>query len=68
MFKKILLFSMLITLTQLFAQEKLTTIQKENSSMDSINDITVLDMNNKHVKLSDYHGKDLNVCYFFLSK
>ena len=61
MFKKILLFSMLITLTQLFAQEKITNIQKENSSMDSINDITVLDMNNKQVKLSDYHGKVLMI-------
>ena len=61
MFKKILLFSMLITLTQLFAQEKTTNIQKENSSMDSINDITVLDMNNKQVKLSDYHGKVLMI-------
>ena len=59
MFKKILLFSMLITLPQLFAQEKTTNIQKENSSMDSINDITVLDMNNKEVKLSDYNGKVL---------
>ena len=61
MFKKILLFSMLITLPQLFAQEKTTNIQKENSSMDSINDITVLDMNNKQVKLSDYHGKVLMI-------
>jgi len=61
MFKKILLFLMLITLTQLFAQEKTTNIQKENSSMDSINDITVLDMNNKQVKLSDYHGKVLMI-------
>jgi len=52
---------MLITLTQLFAQEKTTNIQKENSSMDSINDITVLDMNNKQVKLSDYHGKVLMI-------
>ena len=61
MFKKILLFSMLITLLQLFAQEKTTNIQKENSSMDSINDITVLDINNKQVKLSDYHGKVLMI-------
>ena len=61
MFKKILLFSMLITLPQLFAQEKTTNIQKENSSMDSINDITVLDMHNKQVKLSDYNGKVLMI-------
>jgi len=61
MFKKILLFLMLITLPRLFAQENITNIQKENSSMDSINDITVLDMNNKQVKLSDYHGKVLMI-------
>ena len=61
MFKKILLFSMLITLPQLFALEKTTNIQKENSSIDSINDITVLDMNNKQVKLSYYHGKVLMI-------
>lgn len=59
MFKKILLFTVLIALSQLFAQEKLTTIKKETGSMDNINDITVLDMNNKEVKLSDYNGKVL---------
>ena len=61
MFKKILLFSMLITLPQLFAQEKTTNIQKEKSSMDNINDITVLDMNKKEVKLSEYNGKVLMI-------
>jgi glutathione peroxidase len=59
MFKKILFITMLITLSQLFAQEKTTNIQKENSPMDSINDITVLDMNNKEIKLSSYNGKVL---------
>lgn len=59
MFKKILLFTVLITLSQLFAQEKLTTIKKETGSMDNISDIIVLDMNNKEVKLSDYNGKVL---------
>jgi len=59
MIKKFLLITLLITSSQLFAQEKLTTIQKETSSMDSINDITVLDMNNKEVKLSDYTGNVL---------
>jgi glutathione peroxidase len=44
---------------QLFAQDKLETINKENGSMDNINDITVLDMNNKEIKLSDYNGKVL---------
>jgi len=59
MFKKIFFFTMLITLTQLLAQENATNIRKENSSMDNINDITVLDMNNNEVKLSDYNGKVL---------
>lgn len=59
MLKKFLLITLLITSSQLFAQEKLTTIQKEKSSMDNINDITVLDMNNKKVNLSDYNGKVL---------
>lgn len=46
---------------QLFAQDKLETINKKNGSMDNINDITVLDMNNKKVKLSDYNGKVLMI-------
>jgi glutathione peroxidase len=61
MFKKILLFSMLITLSQLFAQGNSTTNKKCSGSMDNINDITVLDMNNKEVKLSDYNGKVLMI-------
>jgi len=59
MFKKILFFTILIALSQLIAQEKLTTIQKEAGSMDNINDIAVLDMNNKEINLSDYNGKVL---------
>jgi len=59
MIKKFLLITLIIASSQLFAQEKLTTIQKETISMDSINDITVLDMNNKEVKLSDYTGNVL---------
>ena len=61
MVKKILLIALLLTLSQLFAQEKTTNIQKGNSPMDSINDITVFDMNNKQVKLSDYIGKVLMI-------
>ncbi len=61
MFRKILYFSMLIASSQLFAQEKTTNIQKETSTMDNINDITVIDMNNKEVKLSDYNGKVLMI-------
>lgn len=56
---KIILSVFLITMSQLFAQEKTTNIQKKESSMDNIKDITVLDMNNKEVKLSDYNGKVL---------
>lgn len=59
MFKKILFFTLLIALSQLFAQEKTTKIHKEESPMDNINDITVLDMDNKEVNLSDYNGKVL---------
>lgn len=59
MVKNILLITLIISLSQFFAQEKATTIQKENNSMDNINDITVLDMNNKEVKLSDYNGNVL---------
>lgn len=59
MLKKILFLTLLLTLSQLFAQEKTSNMQKENSSMDKISDITVLDMNNKKVKLSDYNGKVL---------
>ena len=61
MFKKILCFTLLIVSSQLFAQEKTTNIQKEKSSMDNINDITVLDMNKKEVKLSEYNGKVLMI-------
>jgi len=61
MINKILLIALLLTLSQLFAQEKTTNIQKGNSPMDSINDITVFDMNNKQVKLSDYIGKVLMI-------
>jgi len=38
---------------------KLSTVKKGVEQMDNINDITVRDMNNKEVKLSDYNGKVL---------
>ncbi len=57
MINKILLIALLLTLSQLSAQEKTTNIQKKAIQMDNINDITVLDMYNKQVKLSDYIGK-----------
>ena len=50
---------MLLTLSQLFAQDNSTKYNKGDIAMDNINDITVLDMNNKEVKLSDYNGKVL---------
>jgi glutathione peroxidase len=59
MIKNIVLITSLVALSQLFAQEKPTNIQEGKTSMDHINDITVLDMNNKEVKLSDYNGKVL---------
>ena len=50
-----------LTLSQLFAQENpnQTMNKKGNESMDNINDITVLDTDNKQIKLSDYNGKVL---------
>ena len=43
-----------LTLSQLFAQENpnQTINKKGNKSMDNINDIAVLDMDNKQIKLS----------------
>ena len=61
MLNKVILTIMLLTLQQLFAQDNSTNIQKEKSLMDKINDITVLDMNNKEVELSDYNGKVLMI-------
>ena len=58
---KILFIIILITSMQLFAQDKLETINKENGSMDNINDITVLDMNKKEINLSDYKEKVLMI-------
>ncbi len=59
MFNKILFIIVFIASMQLFAQEKLETINKGNGAMDNISDITVLDMNKKEIKLSDYNGKVL---------
>lgn len=49
----------LLTTVQLFAQDNSTTYTKGSGLIDNINDITVLDMNNKEVKLSSYNGKVL---------
>jgi glutathione peroxidase len=59
MLNKIIFTVMLITSLQLLAQDNSTKNKKVISSMDNIIDITVLDMNNKEVKLSDYKGKVL---------
>lgn len=56
---KILFIIVFIASMQLFAQEKLETINKGNGSMDNISDIKVLDMSKKEIKLSDYNGKVL---------
>jgi glutathione peroxidase len=61
MIKIILLIALIFSSLLLFAQEKTTNIQKEISPMDNINDISVLDMNNKKVELSDYNGKVLMI-------
>lgn len=59
MINKIISFVLLLTLSQLSAQNISTTKIKGDDLTDSINDITVLDMNNKVVKLSSYNGKVL---------
>ena len=61
MLNKIIFTIVLITSLQLFAQDNSTKNNKGESSMDNIKDITVLDMNNKVVKLSDYNGKVLMI-------
>lgn len=61
MFNKFIFTVLILTIVQLFAQEKpnLKNDKKGNESMDNINGITVLDMNKKEVNLSDYNGKVL---------
>lgn len=61
MIKNFLWVIFLITITQLIAQEKISSFQEGKISMDNINDITVLDMNNNKIKLSDYNGKVLMI-------
>ena len=58
MLNKFYLIILLLTGTQLFAQDN-SNNNKEINSMDNINGITVLDMNKKEVNLSDYNGKVL---------
>jgi len=59
MFLKVFVIFSFLFITQLAAQDNTTTRTKESKLTDNINDITVLDMNNKEVKLSSYNGKVL---------
>ena len=59
MFLKVLLVFSFLFFNQLAAQDNSTTRTKGSKLTDNINNITVLDMNNKEVKLSSYNGKVL---------
>ena len=59
MLYKIIFTIALLTSLQLFAQDNSTNNKNFKGSMDNINDITVLDMDNKEVNLSDYNGNVL---------
>jgi len=59
MFLRIFLIFSFLFFNQLAAQDYSTTSTKGGKLTDNINDITVLDMNNKEVKLSSYNGKVL---------
>jgi len=56
---KLISVTMLLFLNQITAQDKSTTKNESNQLTDNINNITVLDMNNKEVNLSSYNGKVL---------
>lgn len=55
------LIFLLMSVFKISAQDNsnLSVNNKNQSSMDNINDITVLDMNNSEINLSDYNGKVL---------
>jgi glutathione peroxidase len=55
---KVISIAVLLFINQIVAQDN-STITKGSKLTDNINDITVLDMNNKEVKLSSYNGKVL---------
>jgi len=59
MILKVLLIFSFLFFNQTAAQDNSTTSTKGGKLTDNINDITVLDMNNKEVKLSSYNGKVL---------
>ena len=59
MLNRIIFILILIIAFQLSAQDNSTTSTEGGKLTDNINDITVLDMNNKEVKLSSYNGNVL---------
>jgi len=59
MTKKIILVAALLLINQIIAQDKTTTNNEGGKLTDNINNITVLDMNDKEVNLSSYNGKVL---------
>jgi glutathione peroxidase len=59
MFLKVFLIFSFLFFNQLAAQDNATTSKEGSELTDNINDITVLDMNGKEVKLSSYNGKVL---------
>ena len=56
---KIILTTALLFLNQITAQQNSISKNEDGELKDNINNITVLDMNNKEVKLSSYNGKVL---------
>lgn len=56
---KIISIVTLLFLNQITAQDKSTTKNESSQLTDNINNITVLDMNDKEVNLSSYNGKVL---------
>lgn len=57
------LIFLVVTIFNISAQDdsNLSVNNKSKGSMDNINDITVLDMTNKKINLSDYNGKVLMI-------
>jgi glutathione peroxidase len=56
---KVVSFAALLFVNQITAQENSTSKNEGGKLTDNINDITVLDMNDKEVNLSSYNGKVL---------
>jgi len=56
---KVISFAALLFVNQITAQENSTSKNEGGKLTDNINDITVLDMNDKEVNLSSYNGKVL---------